>query len=539
MARLRTRANTRKRVASVTINNLPPQPGSVAYGPATTPPASLSGYATPGGMVISSRGNENYSAQVYKDISAAGGHHLMYIDPIVWNANGRYHDVMFNASGLGAAVPKWPGPISANPTGDLADFRVGGVLQSKWEAVLELMVNENPHISGWFLDDVGSRAWFPNFEWSTWTNTDMQSYRDGAIAIVNTARTVANRYGLLVLVNGVWTAGTLAAAGGGYPVMGTHGNAQADGGVVEHHDTELAFWGPYMGEATTQWGEQSPVSNGKPFCFVINDTDAGTTSYVNDGRAAWVSTQTTPQYDGVAPYTGGTFHATGIPSKATLPVVNPMPVSAASNAVGAAGSGTSMSWTCPAPAGLVEGNLLVSFAYAATSSTVTVATPTGWTSVGVFGAANTGGWIRVAYKYVTAGEQAAPPANYTFSGTSGGSVAWYPAASIVQYSGVPAASPIDASANAQSATNTLTHAAASVTTTTATRVLYAFGAFNPEGVTLWPSDIALRTGALSGGNEGFYVFDEARPTAGATGTRTVTTNGVDRTASVTVAIKAI
>jgi hypothetical protein len=300
-----------RRPSAAPIYNLPAQPASVVYG---SPGANgaMSAYAHPGGMVLASRGN--YDDQVMKDISAAGGHVLIYLDCIVWNTTGRYHDRLFNSSTEGAAVPEWPGPVSANSTGNLADFRLGGVLQSKLEAVMELMVSENPHMAGFFMDDVGSRSWFPNFNWSTFGSTNQTDYRAGAIAVCQTARRVADRHKLIFMVNGTWTSGTLANDGGGYPVLTAHGNSLAEGGCIEHHDGEIAFWGPYMDPTTSQWGEASPVTNGKPFCFAIMAGSAGVTEFVNDGRAAWVSQQTSGQYDGVAPYSGGTFHPTGLPS---------------------------------------------------------------------------------------------------------------------------------------------------------------------------------------------------------------------------------
>ena len=65
----------------------------------------------------------------------------------------------------------------------LNDFRVGSVLQSKLECVLEKMVAENPHMAGFFADDLGSRSWYPGFSWDTWGTTNQQSYRAGAIAL--------------------------------------------------------------------------------------------------------------------------------------------------------------------------------------------------------------------------------------------------------------------------------------------------------------------------------------------------------------------
>jgi hypothetical protein len=271
--------------------------------------ALAANYATPGGLIAV--GRTNYADQVIKDVSAGGGTVLIYVDAIINNAFGRYHDLLLNSSVYGAAVPLWPGVPQANQWGSLNDFRTtadggGGVLQSKLEPVLELIVSENPHLAGFFMDDVGSRSWFDGINWTTFPS--QSAYRNGAIAICQTVRTVCDRHGLIFIVNGTWTAND----GGGYPLTTQHGCSLADGGFVEHHDGEISFWGPYV-DTSTQWANESSVTNGNPVCWAAMNTSAGLTEFNNDGRFAYTSLQNTdPGYDGVAPW--GSFHATGLPS---------------------------------------------------------------------------------------------------------------------------------------------------------------------------------------------------------------------------------
>jgi hypothetical protein len=294
--------------ATAPIVNQPAQAAGIFW--ADTGDASndlASGYARPGGLV--SVGRTNYADQVFKDVSAAGGTVLVYLDPIIPNPFGRYADLLFNSSVYGAAVPLWPPGYPANSWGSLGDFRTaadgGGIMQGKLEAVLELIVSENPHIGGFFLDDVGSRSWFPNLNWTTFP--DKAKYRTGAIAAVQTARTVADRHGLMVIVNGTWTAGD----GGGYPNTALDGCSLAEGGYIEHHDGEISFWGPYA--SSTQWGAASPITAGVPFCWAAMNTSAGQTEFVNSGQVAFVNTQTTANYDGVAAW--GSGHSTGLPTR--------------------------------------------------------------------------------------------------------------------------------------------------------------------------------------------------------------------------------
>jgi hypothetical protein len=73
-------------------------------------------------------GRENLGGQAFKDVSAAGGTVLIYLDAFIDNPHGRYHDLLNNASECGPAASRWPGNYKANSWGYLNDFRVGSVL---------------------------------------------------------------------------------------------------------------------------------------------------------------------------------------------------------------------------------------------------------------------------------------------------------------------------------------------------------------------------------------------------------------------------
>ena len=94
-----------------------------------------------------------------------------------------------------------------------------------------------------------------------------------AIALTHTFRRVADRHGLVFLVNGTWSADD----GGGYPDADVHGNALADGAVVEHHDGQIDYFGPYG--CSDQWAAESPVTDGEAFNFAVTAP-----------RRAWPST---------------------------------------------------------------------------------------------------------------------------------------------------------------------------------------------------------------------------------------------------------
>lgn len=285
--------------------NRPANPGAIVYGGASL--ANASSWAHPGALVVA--GRSEYTGAWVTTVANGGGTVLIYLDCIVWNTTGRYHDKLFNASEFGAAVPKWPGNPNANSTGDLADFRTvasggGGVLQSKLSGVLNLAISENPKISGFFLDDCGTRSFFPNFDWTT---IDREAYRAGAIAICQTARAVADANDLFLMVNGTWGAQSTSGIGdGGYPTRGTPGCSLVDGGFVENHSfaSEQAYWTAYAN--STQWASATPRN--KSYIWFQNTNSAtDRNNWVNANVAAFASSS---PYDGSgAPWTTFTdFH---------------------------------------------------------------------------------------------------------------------------------------------------------------------------------------------------------------------------------------
>jgi hypothetical protein len=259
-------------------------------------------------MVVTSQGN--YGDTAFKNVSAAGGHVLVYIDPMIDSVAGPYQQLLLRDSACGPAPAHWPGNPQANSYGVLADFRVGSVLQNKLECVLEKIVADNPHIAGFFADDVGSRSWFPGFSWDSFGSANQQAYRAGAIALTQTFRKVADRHGLIFLVNGTWSGGSLSSSGGGYPDASVSGNALADGGTVEHHDGEISYFGPYG--CSSQWAAQSSVTKGKAFNVAITSSSSGTTEYASSRCYAYVAQQT--DYSST-PAPWGPFHTTGLPTR--------------------------------------------------------------------------------------------------------------------------------------------------------------------------------------------------------------------------------
>ncbi len=284
------------------VNNVT-QPAIIAYGSARY----VVPFAHEGALVIA--GRDNYNAPEMKQVSAAGGTVLMYLDAVIDNSYGRYHQMLINSSECGAAVPRWPGNVQANNWGYLNDFRPGSTLQNKLECVLEKIVAENPHIGGFFADDLGSRSWFPNFSWSSFGAQNQLDYRDGAIEISKTFRKVSDRHGLILMVNGTWSGGALSSSGGGYPDASKNGNALADGTMAEHHPLD-SYWGNAY-PCASQWATQSAVTKGKAFNFAVTNTDAERAAFARTGCYAFAATQ--QSYDDPASV-WGPFSRTGLPT---------------------------------------------------------------------------------------------------------------------------------------------------------------------------------------------------------------------------------
>lgn len=75
--------------------------------------ATFSQYACPGGLVCV--GRDNYNAQVFRNISAAGGTVLVYLDAVIDNPYGRYHQKLYPGLG-GRPRPQRAGQGTSEPT---------------------------------------------------------------------------------------------------------------------------------------------------------------------------------------------------------------------------------------------------------------------------------------------------------------------------------------------------------------------------------------------------------------------------------------
>lgn len=279
------------------------QPASLVYHGDT---GGAAAYGRPGGLVVA--GRDNYGDPAFQQVSAAGGSVLLYLDPVIDNAYGRYHALMLEESTCGPAVGRWPGLPRASQWGHVTDFRPGATVQQKLRCVLETMVAENPHMAGWFVDDVGSRSWFPGHDWTQWDLATQQAWRAGAIELTQTFREVADKHGLIFMVNGTWSAGDLGSDGGGFPDPDRHGNALADGGFVELHDGRSSYFSRYA--CSEQWAADSAVTRGRAVHYAVTNTWEGVQEYVDTGCFAYVNRQS--QYGATMPWAGA--HDLGLPS---------------------------------------------------------------------------------------------------------------------------------------------------------------------------------------------------------------------------------
>ena len=303
------------------FTNRPTQPMRYHYDQ-----APLEDWAYPGALVIAGLGRSDIgppgTSPAYEGTdpgyiaaAEAGATVIAYIDPIIDNDWGLYHELLlheYDSLGrtVGPEAQLWPGNFTANEWGNLIDFRVGSVIQQKFKAVLELMLDENPYLAGFWLDDVGTRSWYPGFSWENdFTDTDRQAYRAGAIALVQTARQVcdtkrmANGRRRIIIVNGTWTAGTLLDDGGGYPNMAVHGCSLAEGGEIEHHTLD-SWWTAYANGS--QWATEAST-NGVPFMVASCETDAIQDDFI---AAGILSHSESAESNGTV---WGSFHETGLP----------------------------------------------------------------------------------------------------------------------------------------------------------------------------------------------------------------------------------
>lgn len=268
------------------VSTQPMQPAALVY--QNNPGANLTGYRHPGALIVT--GRDNYDDPAFAAASAAGAHVLVYVDAIVRNTIGHYHDLLHNTSAYGAATIAWAGLPDANATGPLVDIRPGVFPLSKLEAVLELVVDENPGIAGLFADDLGSRSYFPGIDWDVMSAADQAAYRRGAIQIGRVFRAVANRHSLLLIVNGTWNGGAPATLGGGFPVADRIGCSFADGGVMENWSGfDPTYRNNYVNGP--QWGTGSPRLRGRQLMFAITADTEDRDDWAATGDVAWCAVQ--------------------------------------------------------------------------------------------------------------------------------------------------------------------------------------------------------------------------------------------------------
>lgn len=310
---------------AVTFTNQPTQPLYCHYDQ-----EPLSEWAHPGALVVAGRARSNLGPPGispayegtdpgYIAAAEAGACVIAYIDPIIDSDWGLYHELLhheFDSLGrtVGPASSLWPGPIQANEWGRLADFRPGSVIQQKFGAVLNLMLDENPWLGGFFIDDTGTRSWFPGFSWENdFTATDRTNYRNGAIGLVQTARQVCDARRMpngrrrIIIVNGTWGGGSLLAAGGGYPNSSLSGCSLVEGALIEHPSGLTESWTNYA--LGPQWATEASTG-GVPFIVSSHYTTAEMNEYIAAGIVSHAEAEDSPN-----PW--GDFHETGLPDART------------------------------------------------------------------------------------------------------------------------------------------------------------------------------------------------------------------------------
>lgn len=274
--------------------NRPANPMLIAYGDTNVPTAAVkAAWSKPGALIIS--GRNNFGAQWLKDVAAGGATVIMYFHPGLINTFGRYADLFYNSSAYGPAIANWPansfgpGPWRIDQYGLLPNFKVGNAAYwAKLPLILNLMLDENPHVSGIFFDGLGSRHWPGDggFSWDTWPSTDQEEYRAGNIKVCQVARGIADKRNLFLMVNGQWQSGGIQN-GGGYPDRNKHGNSLVDGVMFENRppDGPGQFAYEYSMNASNQWGIAIPrIANmPNPKGYIISNNAA-----VAD-RDRWVS----------------------------------------------------------------------------------------------------------------------------------------------------------------------------------------------------------------------------------------------------------
>lgn len=179
-------------------------------------------------------------------------------------------------------------------------------------------------------------------------------------------------------------------------------------------------------------------------------------------------------------------------------------------------------YTPTLPDGITSGELLVAhitIVYAATNITTTA---TGWVR-DIFLSDNFGGYVSMAVFHKVAGDSEVAPA-FTISSSN---TQKQTLTEITRWSGVDGTTPID-DTGARATSQSTSLALPSVTTTKADTTLMGFASGEAEGLALatatFPGTMTelYDAGTTTNLNREIWAGYEARPTAGATGTRTIT-----------------
>lgn len=284
------------------ITIAPPQPGAVIYG--SDAPSSY--YHS--GAMVDMNSSETPGAIA---VSNAGGHVLVYVDIMITGSGGNYASLINNANVYGPAIGRWPGQTTQyNSYGYVRDI-VTLVNSGKLLNILNKVVADNPHMAGFFADDLGTTN--PQYKTPMIASTGngytvpTTTFYNAVIAATQVFRDVCDAHRLILCVNG----GFDGRGTGGYPVRGTHGCSLAESQCAEHQTNQgTNFWPVYL--ASTQWANDSPITMGETAHFVI--ATPGDHSWDSTPGIAWIAQQSTYS-SAPAPWTG--FHTTGLPTYAS------------------------------------------------------------------------------------------------------------------------------------------------------------------------------------------------------------------------------
>jgi hypothetical protein len=189
-------------------NTLPTNPLAFAY---TSPPADVSDYAHPAGMVVTGRCNR-YD-QAFKNARDNGAEVLAYLnvaergDSRVCAADEEFYGGPFGTT------PLWPYPTpgarknfqGSNYVTYLTDMRVGSTwVDQAVNYIADLMTEDK--VDGVFLDVVGSRLWSGLSDWKNWPQIEKDRWTDGNVDLVRKldAKRRAINPRFIIVNNNLW-----------------------------------------------------------------------------------------------------------------------------------------------------------------------------------------------------------------------------------------------------------------------------------------------------------------------------------------------